>query len=186
MTGDDAASYVGLPIYREQLARAVGFNDADVQANRSGRLGDSQRSNQYAVIGRSVALAAVFSVLTGLCLWGAFSVGITKGLGVPVLLLAVAFAAFVAIFVRFNVPLWRDVNEGVVASAEGMVRSSEKETDIKTGPFTSVPIWGHYWTVDGGDRFWVTGQAYAALTPARHRVYFLPRSRKVVAAEPIR
>ena len=80
--------------------------------------------------------------------------------------------------------MWRDVNAGVVSTVEGFVKGGERETDIRTGPLTSVPIWSYYWTVDGSERFWVTGKAYATLTPARHRLYFLPTARRIVAAEP--
>jgi hypothetical protein len=105
MTSDDAAEYIQLPIYRDQLARAMYFTPSDIEANRSGRLSDSQRSNQYRLIGRASVLAALFSVLTGLSVWGMFAIGITTGLGVALLLLGGAFAAFVGIFIRYNIPL---------------------------------------------------------------------------------
>jgi hypothetical protein len=185
MTGDATGQYVQLPIYREELARALDFGPSDIEANRAGRLSDSQTSSQYRVMERAVVLAAVCAVLTGLSVIVAFIVGVATGLGVAVLLLGGAFAAFVGLFVRYNVPLWRDVDARVVSSVEGTVRAGEKETDIRSGPFITLPIWSYYWTVGDTERFWVSGKAYAALTPARHRVYFLPRSRKVVAAEPV-
>lgn len=185
MTADDAQQYVLLPIYREGLATALGFSQSDIEVNRTGRLSDSQRSSQRRLLARAAVLAALFALIAGLSAWAAIAIGITTGLGVLVLLLSGALAGFAGIFVWYNVPLWRDVDAGFVSSVEGLVRQSEKETDINTGPFTSVPIWAYYWTVDERARFWVSGRAYAALTSARHRIYFLPRSRKVVRAEPI-
>jgi len=185
-SADDAAAYVQLPIYTDQLAAALNFSPSDLEANRAGRLSDSQRSNQYRSIRRAVTLATVFALLTVPCVAASIAIGITSGLGLLTLLLGAAFALFVAVFVRYTTPLWRDVDAGLVSSIEGMVSQSEKETDIRTGPFTTVPIWAYYWTVDAADRFWVSGKAYAALTPARHRVYFLPQSRRIMAAEPAR
>ena len=184
MTSDDAAQYVLLPIYREQLGQAMDFSPSDVEANRAGRLSASQRLSLYKLIARSAALATVFVVLTGLSVVSAFLIGVTTGLGLLVLLLAFAFAAFIAIFARYNIPLWRDVNAGTVSSSEGMVRPIERETDLRTGVY-KVPIWAYYWMVGNTERFWVTGKAFAALTPAPHRVYYLPQSRRVVAAEAI-
>lgn len=164
--------------------RAIGDCEMNSAQEHAGRLSDSQRSSLYRLIGRSAALATLFMILTGLSVVVAFVISITTGLGLLVLLLAGAFAAFVVLFLRYNVPLWRDVNAGAVSSAQGMVRPTERETDLRTGIY-KVPIWAYYWTVGNTERFWVTGKAYAALTPAPHRVYYLPRSRRVVAAEPI-
>jgi len=68
---------------------------------------------------------------------------------------------------------------------EGFVKQTERETDIRTAYGQSLPIWTYYWVVDGGQRFWVPGRVYPVLTPARHRLYFLPQTRRIVAAEPI-
>jgi hypothetical protein len=81
-------------------------------------------------------------------------------------------------------PVWQDVRAGVVSSVEGLVLPLERVTTLSAG-YQSIPIWSHYWTVDDGQRFWVPGQVYPVLTPARHRLYFLPSSRRIVSAEPI-
>ena len=78
----------------------------------------------------------------------------------------------------FGTQFWLDVRDGAVSRIEGYVKQTDGETRT---PWTSV--WTFYWTVDG-QRFAV-GKAWAVLVPARHRLYYLPRSRRVVAAEPI-
>ncbi len=181
---DDAAGYVGLPVYRSQLAEALDFTEADLDTNRQGRLGDHQRSLLVRGVARNLGLGIVFALLAVGCVIGAFAVGVANGLGLRILLVAGCMLAFAALLAWYGIPVWMDVRAGAVSSIEGMVREQEKETDVGTGPTTHVPIWTYYWTVDGR-RFNVRGRAWAALTPARHRVYFLPGSRKLVAAEPV-
>jgi hypothetical protein len=177
--------YVELPIYRDQLASALKFTPSELAVNRAGRLGDSQRATLDRLIARYVVLSIVFILLTGASVVWAFAIGVGTGLGVRLLLAAAAFLVIVGVFTWYTVPLWRDVAAGAVLSIEGMVRTAERETDIGTGYGRSFPIWSHYWIVDESQRFPVAGMAYAALTPARHRVYFLPLTRRIVAAEPV-
>lgn len=119
------------------------------------------------------------------CIAAALAIGITTVIALGALVLAACFAVWIGINVWFLAPVWRDLNSGIVSSVEGLVKGQEKETDIKTGPMTSFPIWSYCWTVDGRDRFWVSGKAYAVLMPARHRLYFLPISRRIVGIEPL-
>src|ERR1700736_458659 len=177
--------YVELPIYRDQLASALKFTPSDLDLNRAGRLSDSQRAILHRLIARYVALSIVFILLIGASVVWAFTIGVGTGLGVRLLLAAAAFLVIVGVFTYSAVPLWRDVAAGAVLRIEGMVRTSERETDIGTGHGRSYPIWSHYWIVDESRRFPVAGGVYAALTPARHRVYFLPLPRGIVAAEPV-
>ena len=177
--------YVELPIYRDQLASALKFTPSELAVNRAGGLSDSQRATLDRVIARYVALSIVFILLTGASVFWAFTIGVGTGLGVRLLLAAAAFLVIVGVFTWYTVPLWRDVAAGAVLSIEGMVRTAERETDIGTGNGRRYPIWSHYWVVDESQRFPVAGMVYAALTPARHRVYFLPLTRRIVAAEPV-
>jgi hypothetical protein len=180
-----APEYVDLPIYHDELASALGFTSADLEANRAGRLGTSQHVAQFRSIARSVAVSAGCLLLAVVFLVVAIAIGIGTGLGVQIVLLAGACLAFVVLGAWFNLPLWRDLQAGVVSSVEGFVQPAERETRIRTGYGPGVPIWAFYWTLDNGQRFWVTGKAYGVLTPARHRLYFLPITRRIVAAEPI-
>lgn len=178
--------YVDLPIYRDGLAAALKFTPSDLAANRAGRLGASQRSNQLHAIARASVISSVLALVAAGCVAAAIAVGIMTLIGFGALVIAATCAAWIGINVWYLVPVWRDVDAGTVSTLDGFVKASEHETDIKTRPGTSLPVWSYYWTVDDGQRFWVTGKAYAALVPARHRLYFLPSSRRIVAADPVR
>jgi hypothetical protein len=181
---DTGADYVRLPIYRDQLARALNFTESDLQENRAGRLSVSQQSIQRRVVMSSLIKSVVLVLLAcaGIALW--FATGVTTVLGVIPLVLAALFVAWVAIFARYVPPVWRDANAGVVSSVEGLVTPAERQQNLPAGN-AHVAFWSYYWVVDGAQRFWVPGKVFPVLTPARHRLYYLPSSRRLVAAEPI-
>jgi len=181
----DQAEYVELPIYRDQLADALGFRPSDLQANQAGRLTDSQRATQLKKISRAVVTLVVCLAIAIACLAVAAAVGLGTGLGIQIVLLAGCFFAFSVVVSWFNVPVWRDLRAGTVSNVEGFVRPAERATRINTGPGPAVSAWTYSWVVDDAERFSVPGKAYPALTPARHRLYFLPLSRRIVAAEPL-
>ena len=177
--------YVDLPIYHEELAAALGFTAADLEANRAGRLSAAQRSSwlrQY--VYRSVAGVAVVALVAAGCVVIAFAIGIGASLSWQVLALAVLLLGAAGYFGVIAFRLAEDLNGGVVSSVEGLVQPSVNVTNIKTGSLgPGMPVWSFYWIV-GDQRFAVYGKAYGVLTPARHRLYFLPRTRRVVSAEP--
>jgi hypothetical protein len=179
------AEYVDLPIYRDGLESALKFTPADLQLNRTGRLSDSQRATLHRLITRYVALSILFTLLAAATATWAFAIGVATGLGLRVLLVAGALLVFVAVFAWYAIPLWRDTHAGAVSSIEGMVRPAERDTDLRTGYGRIIPIWSYYWIVDDQQRFSVMGNAYAALTPARHHIYYLPLTRRIIAAEPV-
>jgi hypothetical protein len=182
---DHQVEYVDLPIYHDELAGALRFSPSDLQANRAGRLTDSQRVTQFKTISQAIVISAVCLALAIGCLVLAFAIGVTTGLGVLIVVLTGCFSAFVILVAWFNIPFWRDLQAGIVSNVDGFVQPAEGEAWIRTGPGAGAPIWSFYWVVDNTQRFWVTGNAYAVLTPARHRLYFLPLTRRIVAAEPI-
>ncbi len=180
------AEYVDLPIYHEELADALGFNQTDLEANRAGRLSASERAfgfrqNVYRPVGGAsfcLLLAAGFAAL-------AFAIGFSYLVAWALVVVAalLVFAAGYLAMVAFNIA--QDLNSGVVSSVEGLVQPSVQVTNLKTSSsLPAMPLWSFYWAV-GDQRFWVSGKAYGVLTPARHRLYFLPRTRRIVAAEPI-
>jgi len=181
---DAGAEYVQLPIYRDELARALNFTASDLQENRAGRLSASQRSTQLGVVARSAVKSLILLLLACAGIAGWFVIGVATVLGLIPLALAALFLAWVGIFAWYMPPVWRDADAGVVSSVEGLVTPAERQQSIPAGD-ANVTIWSYYWVVDGGQRFWVAGKAYPVLTPARHRLYFLPSSRRIVAAEPI-
>ncbi len=182
---DHDVEYVDLPIYRDQLAAAMNSTPSDLDANRAGRLGANQLSNQKRAMARAVTISLGLALVGAACVAAAVAIGITSLIGFAALAVAACCAAWIGIGAWYNVPVWRDVNAGIVSMTQGFVKATESETDVQTGPGTRLPIWSYSWTVDDLQRFWVPGKAYAALTPARHRLYFLPLSRRIMAAEPI-
>src|SRR5690349_14150662 len=102
---DAEVEYVKLPIYLEELSQALDFSLSDLQENRAGRLSAAQLSTQRRFIARSTAIAAIFLVLAGACVAGAFAIGVTTGLGILVLVLALPCLGFVGLWARYTIPL---------------------------------------------------------------------------------
>ena len=180
------AEYVDLPIYHQELAGALGFNATDLEANRAGRLSESERAywfRQY--IYRAIGGASVCLLLAAGCVALAFAIGISYQLAWAVLVVGAACLFLGGYIAVFALNMSQDLNAGVVSSVEGVVQPGFDVTKVKSAAWLpAMPIWTFYWAV-AGQRFWVSGKAYGVLTPARHRLYFLPRTRRVVAAEPI-
>src|SRR2546428_6930750 len=177
--------YVDLPIYHEKLSQALNFTAADLQENRAGRLSGSQRSAQLRVVARSAAKSVVLLLLAGGCVAAWVAIGVTTVLGLIPLVLAALFLAWIGTFAWYIPPIWRVGNARVVFSVECFVKPAERERDVSVGSGQSIPMWTYYWVVDDRERFWIPGKVYPVLVPARHRLYFLPASRRIVAAEPI-
>jgi hypothetical protein len=181
---DQEVEYVDFPIYHQELESALRFTPSDLAANRSGKLSEAQRALLVKDDAKRIGCVVISLAVAAGCTSIAFAIGITTGLSLRILLLA-AIAVFVAGVLGFtSFRLWDDVRRGAVSTLEGFVTPGEREThiDATSGPGTSVVQF--YWTVDR-ERFYVSGKAYGVLTPARHRLYFLPLTRRIVAAEPI-
>jgi hypothetical protein len=171
--------YVDLPIYHEELASALGFSASDLDANRGGRLSAAQRSALLRVEARRMVGIAVCLPIAAGFIVAAFAIGITSGLSARFVALA-AVALFIAGFLAFgSLRLWPDIRAGKVSSLEGFVNPGMQTKHVGRN---TVPDF--YWDL-GDQRFHVPGKAYGVLTPAPHRLYFLPLTRRIVAAEPI-
>lgn len=177
------SDYVELPIYDDELLAALGTDQNAVAINRAGRLAESQRVQLLRSLFRAGLIGVASLIGAAGCLMVAFVLGMTTGLGISLALLSGCFAAFIALAARYNLPLLRDIRGGVVSSIEGFVSSGERETRVRSGYGPGVPIKGYYWEVDSRERFWVSAEAFLALRPAEHRIYFLPKTRRVLAAE---
>lgn len=180
------AEYVDLPIYREVLASALGFTPSDLNANRAGRLSASQRasllrSDIVRLGGVALCLlAAVGSV--GL----AFAIGTGDPLFATLLSLAAVLIFAAGALAVSSFALWRDLTAGAVSRLEGQVEPTVRQFEAtKSTPLRPASTYEGYFWVVGDQRFAVSGTAFGALTPARHCLYFLPRTRRVVAAEPM-
>lgn len=176
--GQTEVEYTDLPIYRSQLASALGFDQSDLASNRAGRLGDGlQRRTLHRRLRNAVLGTLGFFVVGVLFLLLALTFPFTGRIVLNGILAFVTSLVGVGYFGWLALRIWLDVGDGEVSSIEGYVKQTDRETRT---PWTSV--WTFYWTVDG-QRF-AAGKAWAVLVPARHRLYYLPRSRRVVAAEP--
>jgi len=178
--------YADLPIYRDELAHALGFDATELEMNRAGRLGPAEARLQVRRMVKAIGGTLVFlAAAAGFgSLWRI--VGVASVSGVE-LLVAMALSLFlVALGSRFAALLLLDLRAGVVESVEGDVRTAESATRVgPIGIFPGTRIWSYSWYLDGGRRFVVPGGAFAVLTPGRHRIFYLPRSRRLVAAEPV-
>jgi len=179
--------YADLPIYREELARALGFDATELEMNRAGRLAPAEARLQVRRMVKAIGGTLVF--LAAAAGFGSLmrTVGVASVSGVE-LLVAMALSLFlVGLGIRFATLLLLDLRAGVVESVEGDVKTAESATRVgPIGIFPGTRIWSYSWYLDGGQRFVVPGQAFAVLTPGRHRLFYLPRSRRLVAAEPVR
>jgi len=111
--------------------------------------------------------------------WLGMTLAFTAGIVLQSVLLLGATVFAVGYFGRFAVRLWLDIRDGMVMSAEGFVRQTDRKTTLlgRSG-------WTFYWSIDGGPRFPIR-KAWGVLVPGRHRLFYLPRTRQVVAAEPV-
>ncbi|HYT12026.1 MAG TPA: hypothetical protein VEL12_04475 [Candidatus Nitrosopolaris sp.] len=171
--------YVDLPIYHEELASALGFGPSDLDANRAGTLSASQRSALLGSEARRMVASGVSLLIALGFVAAAIAIGVTTGLSVRILVFA-AVALFVAGLLAFSsIKLWRDISAGDVLSVQGFVNPG-----MKIKPVGRYTVPDFYWDV-GDQRFHIPGNAYGVLTPAPHRLYFLPLTRRIVSAEPI-
>lgn len=182
--------YVDLPIYRDGLASALGFTPSDLDSNRAGRLSASQRASLL----RNLAVRVGTTVLCLLAAVGSLGVALTIGTDArPKYHSAFVQALVIAALLVFAVGAsawscykqWRDIMEGVVSSLEDLVEPTDQPIQIRRAwSLQRSVFWRYFWVV-GDQRFAVSPKAYIAVTKARHRLYFLPRTRRVLAAEPI-
>ncbi len=178
--------YADLPIYQDELAQALGFDAAELEMNRAGRLGPAearlQMRRMVKAIGGSIVFVAA-AVGFGFLLRAG---GVASVSGVELLVAMALSLVLVGFGIRFATLISFDLRAGVVESVEGVVKTAESATRVgPIGIFPGTRIWSYSWYLDSGRRFAVPGGAYAVLTPGWHRLYYLPRSRRLVAAEPV-
>jgi hypothetical protein len=161
---------------------ATAFDTADIESNRSGRLSDTQRGN---LRGLDRAIRKNDLVFAAICLVLAVLVGTSTGPAPNAWLRPVATVAF---FLVAAVELYRatalgdslsqDLRSGSVQTIEGTFLKRRVTSDSRGSSMT----W-HYLEVNGR-RFEVSGAIYEAAPEAGViRLYFLPRSHKVVNME---
>ncbi|HEV2032795.1 MAG TPA: hypothetical protein VGU71_01135 [Candidatus Dormibacteraeota bacterium] len=184
--------YVDLPIYRDGLASALGFTPSDLDSNRAGRISASQRASLL----RNLAVRVGTTLV---CLLGAVgSAGVAWSIGAssdhgPKYQAAIVQSLVIAAVLVFAAGVsawscrkqWKDVMEGLVSSVEDVVEPTGQPIQVRRAwALERSVFWRYFWMV-GDQRFAVSPKAYIAVTKARHRLYFLPRTRRLLAAEPI-
>lgn len=179
--------YADLPIYQDELAQALGFDATELEMNRAGRLGPAEARLQMRRMVKPIGGTLVFLAATAG--FGSLlrTVGVASVSGAELLVGMALSLVLVGLGIRFAALLLLDLRAGVVESVEGDVKTAESATRVgPIGIFPGTRIWSYSWYLDGGGRFVVPGRAFAVLTPGRHRLFYLPRSRRLVAAEPVR
>jgi hypothetical protein len=181
---DREVEYVDFPIYHQELESALDFTASDLDANRTGKLSSSQRALLLKSDAKRVAIAAASVVIAVVLLVVAIRIGITSGLSLRILLLVGIALVVAGVLAMYSFRLWEDMRRGAVSMVEGMVTPSDKEVHVSGPNGPGATFLQFYWVVDQ-QRFWVPGKAYGVVARARHRVYYLPLTRRIMSADPV-
>ncbi len=184
----------------EELARTNRFSMDDLEANRSGKISDTQwfrllgraidpvRYSGGALAGWLIACFVVKTFVPTIVLWIISLLG-AKGIGV---LFGVVTAACAAAFLvaltkstRTMALLIADLRAGKASCFEGRV-SPSKEDEKGLG---MARVYGekhtNYWYVAKDQYFAVDQEAHAALPPSMlFRLYYTPQSKLLLSIEP--
>ncbi len=189
------------------LAKAFHFSARSLEANRRGKLSMDQMRSTFLELIRPLVFAAGF-VLAPLFIWtmlamfngrggsaaafqyvissmaspadlwtdlGAFRTTIAALITLAGIVTGAIFAS------RFSVGLYFDLIDRVVLIREGRIESSEHEVLRKNGKDPLENYFFHF----KSEKFPVSRKAFLALDcGAAYYLYFLPRSRRLVAVEP--
>jgi hypothetical protein len=189
------------------LAKAFRFSAHSLEANRRGKLAPEQVRSTFLDLIRPLVFAAG-CVLAPLSLWTvmvmmdrrtspseSFSYVIsymmspadvreTLGLFKTAVAALATLAGLIGGFwfaKRFSMALYFDLLEHTVVIREGRVESSEHEVLRKNGKDPMEQYYFHH----KNEKFPVSRQAFQAIDcGAAYYIYFLPRSRRLVAVEP--
>jgi hypothetical protein len=154
--------------HREELLQAFGVQSEDLEANRAGRLGPAQRRK---------LLSSGNSNLTGAFLIGLLLAGILYGVAnkplVPVqwILAIILFLIVLIVGIRYFAQTRAAIAEGRVESLVGPVHVQSRG---RAGWYLNV----------AGQSFQLPVHLWHIQQDAPYRVYFVPRTRTVVAMEP--
>lgn len=189
------------------LAKAFNFSANSLEANRQGKLAGDQIRSAFLEVVRPLIFAAG-CVLAPLSVWTV--IGMLNGRGsssesfayvltsimspadpwrelgaFKTIVAAIATIGGVvggALFAsRFSMALYFDLLDHTVMIREGRVESSEHEVLRKSGKDPLERYYFHY----KSEKFPVSRKAFLALDcGAAYYIYFLPRSRRLVAVEP--
>lgn len=161
----------------QDLSSVFGFNQTDLEANRGGHLSVGQRRRLW-----RVELWRLAGTLISLAAGVGFSLAVAVGwMHTTTLRGAVPGLALVLVGILLGVwsyEAWLDLASGRVLTVEGDMRSTEEISSGRYGTYF------HYLLDVGGKTFEVSRGAWERVGQARMRVYFLPRTNKLLSLEP--
>lgn len=161
----------------QDLSTVFRFDATDLESNRAGRLSAAQRRRLW-----QVELWRLAGTLLSLAAGVAFSLTIGVGwMHTTTWRGAVAGLALVLVGVLLGVwsyEAWLDLASGRVLTVEGDLRTTEKVSSGRYGPYF------HYLLDVGGKTFEVSKREWERVGEARMRVYYLPRTNKLLSLEP--
>jgi uncharacterized membrane protein len=174
---------------RDELTRALqeslDFNQEDLEANRTLQISARQRNGMIAgVIGLSALLGVLFLfpiVMFAGFWWSESGFGSLESSDYAPFLCFGGIMLIVDVVILFAV--LSGVREAFAGRVESVTGHLQEHTEVR-GSGKSRHTY-YYYVVDG-QKFQVTPAAHkASIEGMRYRLFYLPRSKKVVSAEPI-
>jgi len=191
----DAQAHDPLP----DLAHAAGFNVADLEQNRKGKISSSQMMRLFgralrpvrytgsATIGWLVVVYAIRTWVPGIVLWIARMCGLPVGAIFSITTLCCVAAMVVSVFqsARLLSLLIADLAKGEATFKDGrVVVSREEENGLGL-----ARLWGEKHMkcsyVIAGEYFEVDEEACVAPHEGRFRLYHTPKSKLMLSMEPV-
>lgn len=196
------ASMPSLEVVPTQLAQANRFSEAELEANRRGRISRAQHARLFrrameplrysiaVLAGWMIFLMIVHTLVPDLLL-ALIAAYFGKAVGGAAVLITLGCLGSLAVGLlvtsRTTFELWRDLREGKAARTEGRVeisRSSEQGEGVARLHGEKV---ARYAYVVGRQRFEVDEEAKQALIAGqRYVIYHTPRSKLLLSVEPAR
>lgn len=169
----------------DELRRVLHFQPADLEANREGWLSEAQKARlhrmAYRGMRRVIALMAGLGLLTlALIAWPDVPMVCAAYTTLPLMI------TLVVIWLLRNDSRRMDheISRGHVSVVEGYpVRIARQRRQLDPDTGTHIDKTQHFIRI-GGQEFRSSTRIYAAFKDgARYRVYYLPQSQRIVAAE---
>ncbi len=167
------------------LQESLDFRPEDLEANRTLQISARQRTNLIAgVVGLSVLLGVLFLVpvvAIAVVIWSEGGIGRFSDTDYVPFLCFGGIMLLVDVVILFAI--FSGVREAFAGRVESVTGHLQERTEVR-GSGKSRHTY-YYYVVDG-QKFQVTPAAHkASIEGMRYRLFYLPRSKKVLSAEPI-